>query len=191
MPTLMLSGVERFSMRATLPAVLLLAVLLLGAGCTTNPDIATYERHGFSFDYPAAWNLSEERDSDGGYTLTLDAGGGSSLTVSTTPNLSAQFPATDRLNTLEVWAATSRQSLHSVNATMIEERDETIAGEPAHRIVSALRQPNGVAVRSTLVVTVIGNTGYSFNLFAVPEANRELQDDLQTVLSSFHVDGSR
>src|SRR5665647_126206 len=104
MPTLILPGVEPSSMRPTLPAaLLLLAALLLGAGCTSGPDLATYQRHGLSFDYPAAWNLSEERDPDGGYTLTLDAGGGSSLTVSTTPNLSARFPATGRLDTLEVW----------------------------------------------------------------------------------------
>lgn len=179
-------------MRLTLWAVLLLlAALLFGAGCISSPTFATYQRHGFSFDYPSGWNISEERYPDGGYVLTLDAGGGNSLDVSTTPNLSAQFPATDRLDTLGVWVTYSRTVLDSVNATVIEEREETVAGQPAKRIVSTIRQTNGVAYRSTLVVAAIGNTGYSFNLFALPEASDALTADLQTVLSSFRTDGSR
>ena len=68
MPTLMCGGAHASLMRPALPAALLvLAALLLGAGCTSNPDLATYQRHGLSFDYPAGWNLSEDRDPDGGY----------------------------------------------------------------------------------------------------------------------------
>lgn len=176
-------------MRAILPAGLLVAVVLLGAGCTSSPDIATYQQHGFSFDYPAGWNLSEERDPDGGYTLTLDAGGGSSLTVSTTPNLSAQYPATDRLGTLGVWYAESRARLLSVDATVIEEREETLSGQPAKRLVYAIRK-DGAAYRGTLVVAAIGGTGYSITLFAPPDAHDALADELSTVLSSFRVDGA-
>lgn len=170
--------------------VILLAALLLAAGCTTAPDHATYQRHGFTFDYPAAWNLSEERDPDGGYTLTLDAGGGNSLTVSTTPNLSARFPATERLDTLGVWYAESRARLLALNATVLGERDERVAGQPARRIEFGIRK-DGVAYRSALVVTAIGDTGYSFNLFAVPGAYDALADDFRAVLSSFRTDGSR
>ena len=178
-------------MRPTLWAVLLLlAALLLGAGCISSPNIATYQRHGFSFDYPSGWNISEERDPDGGYTLNFDIGGGSSFVVSTTPNLSAQFPATDRLDTLGVWYAESRARLLSVGAAVIEERQETVAGQPADRIVYAVRK-DGVAYRNVLVVAAIGNTGYSFNLFALPDAYDALTADLQTVLSSFRTDGSR
>jgi hypothetical protein len=178
-------------MRTTLPAVLLLlAALLLGAGCISGPDLATYQRHGFSFDYPPQWNLTEERDPDGGYTLNLDAGGGSSLVVSTTPNLSAEFPATERLDTLGVWYAESRARLLSVGAAVIEERQETVAGQPADRIAYAVRK-DGVAYRNVLVVAAIGNTGYSFHLFALPDAYDALSADLQIVLSSFRVDGTR
>jgi hypothetical protein len=191
MPTLIVPGVEPSSMRHTLPAVLLLLVaLLLGAGCVSSPDTATYQRHGFSFDHPAGWNLSEERDPDGGYTLDFDVGGGSSFVVSTTPNLSAQFPATDRLDTLGVWYAESRARIVSLNATVIEEREETVAGQPAKRIVYAIRQ-DGVAYRGVLVAAAIGDTGYSFILFALPEAYDTLTGDLQTVISSFRVDGVR
>jgi hypothetical protein len=175
-------------MRFILPVVLLLAALLLGAGCTSSPGLATYQRHGFSFDYPRDWNLSEERDPDGGYTLDLDIGGGNSLVVSTTPNLSARFPGTGRLDTLGVWYAESRARLLSVNATVIEERDETVAGRPAKRIVYALRD-EGVTRRGALVVVAIGDVGYSFNLYVLPDAYSRLTDDLQTVLSSFRVDG--
>ncbi|MEN6343314.1 MAG: hypothetical protein ABFC89_12245 [Methanospirillum sp.] len=167
-----------------------LVALLLAAGCTSAPEFATYQRHGFSFNYPSHWNLSEERDPDGGYTLDLDIGGGNSLVVSTTPNLTAEFPATDRLDTLGVWYAESRARLLSVNATVIEERQEMVAGQPADRIAYAIRN-EGIAYRGTLVVTVIGNTGYSFNLFALPGSYDALSADLQTVLSSFRVDGSR
>lgn len=178
-------------MRATLPVVLLLlAALLLGAGCSSAPTSATYQRHGFSFDYPAGWNLSEERDPDGGYTLNLDAGGGNSLVVSTTPNLSAQFPATERLDTLGVWYAESRARLLSVGATVIDERQETVAGSPANRIVYGIRK-DGAAYRNVLVVAVIGDTGYSFHLFALPDSHDALVDDLKTVLSSFRADGGR
>ncbi|HIH02412.1 MAG TPA: hypothetical protein HA263_00680 [Methanoregulaceae archaeon] len=178
-------------MRTTLPAVLLLlAALLLGAGCISSPNVATYQRHGFSFDYPSGWNISEERDPDGGYTLNFDVGGGSTFVVSTTSNLSVEFPATDRLDTLGVWYAESRARLLSVNATVIEERQETVAGQPAQRIVYAIRN-DGVAYRSVLVVAAIGNTGYSFNLFALPASYDALSADLQTVLSSFRVDGTR
>jgi hypothetical protein len=189
MPTLILPGVESFPMRSTLPAVLLLLVaLLLGAGCSSSPDTASYQRHGFSFDYPVGWNLSEERDPDGGYTLNFDVGGGSRFVVSTTPNLSAQFPATDRLDTLGVWYAESRARIVSLNATVLEEREATVAGQPAKRIVYAIRQ-DGVAYRSVLVAAAIGDTGYSFILFARPEAYDTLTGDVQTVLSSFRVDG--
>jgi hypothetical protein len=176
-------------MRAILPAVLLVAAFLLGAGCTSSPDIATYQRHGFSFDYPAGWNLSEERDPDNGYTLTLDAGGGSSLTVSTTPNLSAQYPPTDRLGTLGAWHAESRARLLSVDATVIDEREETLSGQPAKRIVYAIRRDEA-AHRGTLVVAAIGDTGYSVTLFTPPDVHDALADDLSTVLSSFRVDGT-
>lgn len=177
-------------MRFILPVALLaLAALLLAAGCTSAADHASYQRHGFSFDYPAGWNLSEERDPDGGYTLTLDAGGGSSLTVSTTPNLSAQYPATGRLESLGVWYAESRARLLSVDASVIEEREETLSGEPARRIVYAVRR-DGTGYRGTLVVSAIGDTGYSLTLFALPGEHDGLQDELQTVLSSFRVDGT-
>lgn len=175
-------------MRFILPVVLLLAALLLMAGCTSSPGLATYHRHGFSFDYPRNWTPSEERDPDGGYTLNLEIGGGNSLVVSTTPNLSAQFPATGRLDTLGVWYAESRARLLSVNATVIEEREETVAGQPAKRIVSEVPK-DGVTYRSALVVAKIGDTGYSFNLFALPGSYGTLGRDLQTVLSSFRVDG--
>lgn len=186
-------GIQTSVMGSSPPAallVLLLAALLLGAGCTSGPDLATYQRHGFSFDYPPQWNLSEERYPDGGYVLTFDAGGGSSLTVSTTPNLSAEFPATDRLDTLGVWYAESKARLLSVKATVFEEREETVAGQPAKRIVYALRD-NGVSYRNVLVMVAIGDTGYSFNLFALPDAYNTLAADLQAVLSSFRADGAR
>ncbi len=190
MPTLILPCVPRSLMRSSLPAALLLAALLLGAGCTSDPDLATYQQHGLSFDYPAGWNLTEERDPDGGYTLNLDAGGGSSLVVSTTPNLSAAFPPTGRLDTLGVWYAESRARLLNVNATVIEERQETVAGQPAQRIVYAIRK-DGVAYRGALVVVAIGDTGYSFNLFAIPDAYDALVADLQTLLAGFRADGPR
>ena len=186
-------GIQTSVMGSSPPAallVLLLGALLLGAGCTSGPDLATYQRHGFSFDYPASWTLSEERDPDGGYTLDFDVGGGSSFVVSTTPNLSASFPPTDRLDTLGVWLAESRSRLLSVNATVFEERQETVAGQPANRIVYALRD-NGVSYRNVLVMVAIGDTGYSFNLFALPDAYDPLVADLQTVLSSFRADGAR
>jgi hypothetical protein len=164
-------------MRSSLPAALLvLAALLLGAGCTAAPDLATYQRHGLSFDYPAGWNLSEESDPDGGYTLNFDPGAGSSLVISTTPNLSAAFPPTARLDTLGVWYAESRARLLSVGAAVIEERQETVGGHPANRVVYAVRN-EGVTYRNVLVVTAIGDTGYSFHLFARPEAH-EHDDDL-------------
>jgi hypothetical protein len=188
MPTLILPGVPPSLMRPSLSAALLLTALLLGAGCTSGPDLATYRQHGLSFDYPAGWNLSEERDPDGGYTLNLDAGGGNSLIVSTTPGLPAAFPPTGRLDTLGVWYAESRARLLSVGATVIEERQETVAGRPANRVVYTVEK-DGVAYRNVLVVTAIGDTGYSFHLFALPEANNELADDLEIVLSSFRVNG--
>lgn len=191
MPTLILPGIPRSLMRSSLPAaLLLLTALLFGAGCTSGPDLATYQRHGLSFDYPAGWNLSEERDPDGGYTLNFDTGGGSSLVVSTTPNLSAEFPVTGRLDTLGVWYAESRARLLSVGGAVIEERQETVAGQPANRIVYAVRK-DGIAYRNVLVVAAIGNTGYSFHLFALPDAQDALVADLQTVLSSFRADGAR
>ena len=64
---------------------------------------------------------------------------------------------------------------------MIEERQETVAGKPANRIVYALRD-QGVSYRNVLVVVAIGDTGYSFNLFALPGSSDTLQADLQTVL---------
>jgi hypothetical protein len=176
-------------MRLACLAVVLLAATALGAGCTSAPDHASYQRHGFAFDYPAGWNLSEERDPDGGYTLTLDAGGGSGLTVSTTPNLSAQYPPTERLDTLGVWYAESRARLLSVDASVIEEREESLSGEPARRIVYAVRR-DGTGFRGTLVVAAIGDTGYSLTLFAPPGDHDALLDELETVLASFRVDGT-
>ena len=73
---------------------------------------------------------------------------------------------------------------------MIEERQESVAGQPAQRIVYAIRK-DGVAYQGALVVAAIGDTGYSFNLFALPDAHDALVADLQTVLASFRTDGSR
>jgi hypothetical protein len=170
--------------------MLLLAALMLGAGCSTTQDVSTYHRHGFSFDYPSAWNLSEERDPDGGYTVTLDPGGANSLTISTTPNLTARYPPTARFNTLAAWYAESRSRLLNVNATVIEERQETVAGQPANRSDYTISNDD-VLYRSALVVTAIGDTGYSFNLWALPESFDTLSGGLKTVLSSFRVDGTR
>lgn len=192
MPTLIHPGIPRSLMRSSLPAaILLLAALLLGAGCTSSPDLATYQRHGLSFDHPAGWNLSsDEADTGGNVTLSFDAGGGSMVYFSTTPNLSTAFPPTERLDTLAVWYAESRAHLLNVGAAVIEERPETVAGQPANRIVYTVRK-DGVVYRNVLVVTAIGETGYSFHLFARPDAHDTLVADLQAVLSSFRTDGAR
>lgn len=192
MPTLIPPGIPRSLMRSTLPAaLLLLAAFLLGAGCTAAPDLATYQRHGLSFDQPAGWNLtSDEADAGGNVTLTFDAGGGSMFYFSTTPDLSTAFSPTGRLDSLAVWYAESRAHLLNVGAVVIEERQETVAGQPANRIVYSVRK-DGVAYRNVLVVTAIGETGYSFHLFARPDAHDALVADLQAVLSSFRTDGVR
>jgi hypothetical protein len=164
----------------------LVMVLLFAAGCVSAPEVATYHRHGFSFDYPPAWNLTEERDPDGGVTLDLDGGGGNLLTISTTPNLSTRFPPTTRLDTLNVWLAESRAHLLSVNAVVIEERSEAIAGNAGYRIEYSVRR-DGIAYRNTLVLTAIGDTGYSFSLFALPASRDAMAQGLQTVLDSFRI----
>lgn len=180
-------------MRSSLPAalLLLLVALLVGAGCTSGPDLATYQRHGLSFDHPAEWNLtSDEADTGGNVTLTFDAGGGSRFYFSATPNLSTAFPPTERLDTLAVWFAESRTHLLNVGAVVLEEQQETVAGQPAHRVVYTVRK-DGVVYRNVLVVTAINETGYSFHLFARPDARDALVADLQAVLASFRADGAR
>ena len=82
--------------------------------------------------------------------------------VSTTPNLSAQYPATDRLDTLGRLVRREPRPPRQRNATVIEERQETVAGKPANRIVTGIRK-DGAAYRNVLVVAAIGDTGYSFH----------------------------
>jgi hypothetical protein len=86
--------------------------------------------------------------------------------------------------------AESRSHLLNVNATVIEERQETVAGQPANRIDYTISNDD-VLYRSALEVTAIGDTGYSFNLWALPESFDTLSGGLKTVLSSFRVDGTR
>ncbi len=164
----------------------LLVALVLGAGCSA-PELAIYQKHGFSFDYPPAWNLtSDEADAGGNVTLSFDAGGGSMLYVSTTPNLSAQFPSTGRLDTLDRWFTESRAHLLNVGAVVIEERQEMVAGNPAHRLLYAVRYDE-MAYRNILVVTTQNDVGYSFHLWAPPAAHEEMAAGLRTVLETFRV----
>lgn len=187
MPTLIHVDVPCSSMRPFLLAVgVLLVALVLGAGCST-PETASYQKHGLSFDYPPAWNLtSDEADAGGNVTLTFDTGGGSMFYFSTTPNLSTAFPATDRLDTLDRWFTESRAHLLNVGAVVIEETQVSVDGTPAHRLLYAIRSEE-TAYRNILVVTARDDVGYSFHLWALPAAHEEMAAGLQTVLTTFRV----
>ena len=165
-------------------AGVLLVALVLGAGCSA-PEQVIYQKHGLSFTHPPAWNLTEDEvDAGGNVTLTFDLGGGSQLFVSTTPNLSAQFPPTERLDVLNRWFTESRAHLLNVGAAVIEEKQVMVADNPAHRMLYAVRYDD-VAYRNVLVVTTRGDTGYTFHLWALPRAHDKLVSELDTVLGSF------
>lgn len=165
-------------------AGILLVVLVVGAGCSA-PEQAIYQKHGLSFTYPPAWNLTEDdADTGGNVTLTFDLGSGSQLFVSTTPNLSAQFPPTERLDVLNRWFTESRAHLLNVGAAVIEEKQVMVADNPAHRMLYALRYDD-IAYRNVLVVTARGDTGYTFHLWALPRAHEQLVSELDAVLGSF------
>jgi len=162
----------------------LLAVLVLIAGCSA-PEPTLYQKHGLSFDYPPSWNLTQDdADTGGNVTLTFDLGGGSQLYLSTTPNLSAQFPSTGRLDVLDRWFAESRAHLLNVGAVVIEEKQVMVGSNPGHRLLYAIRY-NDVAYRNVLVVTAQGDTGYAFHLWTPPAAHEAMLPGFGTVLGSF------
>ena len=162
----------------------LLVALVLGAGCSA-PELAVYQKHGLSFDYPPSWNLSSEAaEPDGNLTLSFDAGKGSTLYLSVTPNLSAEFPSTGRLDTLDRWYAESRAHILSVGGVVIEDEQVTVGGDPAHRLLYAIRYQE-TAYRNVLVVTAHQDRGYSFHLWTPPAVHEEMARGLQVVLTSF------